>query len=125
MRRLAAVAFVGLCACTGDDVIYDVDASESGPSEAGFYDASSDSGIESGLTDSGSDASDSVADSPILDAAADGDSGVAVSCNNNIKDGTETDIDCGGMSCPSCAKGKMCLKNPDCQSNSCKNNVCQ
>ncbi|MGC8929852.1 MAG: hypothetical protein ACP5OZ_05010, partial [Candidatus Woesearchaeota archaeon] len=36
-------------------------------------------------------------------------------CNNNKKDGDETDVDCGG-SCDPCAKGESCKKNSDCKS---------
>ena len=43
--------------------------------------------------------------------------GVA-SCFNDIKDGTETDANCGG-SCPTCPPGKACLANTDCDTNSC------
>ena len=39
-------------------------------------------------------------------------------CYNNIQDGTETDVDCGG-SCPQCSDQKSCSKNEDCQSNLC------
>ncbi len=45
------------------------------------------------------------------------------SCSDGIKDGDETDVDCGG-SCPACAGGKACLHGSDCRSGSCLNNVC-
>ncbi len=45
-------------------------------------------------------------------------------CNNGIKDGTETDVDCGG-SCAKCANGKACLVASDCQSNLCIDGICQ
>jgi hypothetical protein len=35
-------------------------------------------------------------------------------CNDGIKDGSETDVDCGGGSCPVCAVGKGCNTNSDC-----------
>ena len=44
-------------------------------------------------------------------------------CSDGIKNGNETDIDCGG-SCPSCEDGKSCLQNSDCSSNTCYNSVC-
>src|SRR5262249_6085002 len=38
-------------------------------------------------------------------------------CIDNIKDGTETDVDCGGGICPAtCAVGKNCALNVDCTS---------
>jgi len=45
------------------------------------------------------------------------------SCNDNSKNGSETDIDCGG-SCPGCADGDTCNVDADCMSNSCDDNVC-
>jgi hypothetical protein len=47
------------------------------------------------------------------------------SCANGIKDGAETDIDCGGPACPKCVLGKQCAVNADCQSNVCTAGVCQ
>jgi hypothetical protein len=38
---------------------------------------------------------------------------------DGVKNGTETDIDCGGASCPSCADGKACLVGGDCTSKVC------
>jgi polyhydroxyalkanoate synthesis regulator phasin len=46
------------------------------------------------------------------------------SCANSVKDQNETDVDCGG-NCFGCPQGKACLNNTDCQSNYCKNNVCE
>ncbi len=43
---------------------------------------------------------------------------VPAGCNNNKKEGTETDIDCGG-SCPDCGLRKNCTENSDCASNYC------
>ena len=39
-------------------------------------------------------------------------------CSNNRKDGTESDIDCGGQ-CENCISGQSCYINSDCQSNFC------
>jgi hypothetical protein len=41
------------------------------------------------------------------------------SCSDGIKDGTETDVDCGGTTCPHCALGKTCMVDTDCASNAC------
>jgi Cys-rich repeat protein len=50
-------------------------------------------------------------------------------CTDGIKDGQETDVDCGGPVCDAqdrtCANGKMCLVGPDCQSKVCTGDVCQ
>jgi hypothetical protein len=40
---------------------------------------------------------------------------VASQCSDHQKDGTETDVDCGGANtCSRCALGKACLANSDC-----------
>ncbi len=41
------------------------------------------------------------------------------SCTDNIKNGFETDIDCGGFACGACAINQTCTKNSDCKTNSC------
>ncbi|HVX90321.1 MAG TPA: carbohydrate-binding protein [Candidatus Paceibacterota bacterium] len=40
---------------------------------------------------------------------------VANSCVNGMKDGSETDVDCGG-NCPDCGKGQKCGSDADCGS---------
>jgi hypothetical protein len=45
-------------------------------------------------------------------------------CTDGIKNGSETDVDCGGGSCPPCANGKMCGINADCESNRCLSGFC-
>jgi hypothetical protein len=58
--------------------------------------------------------------------AADCQSGVctgglcqAASCNDSVKNGAETDLNCGGGTCPGCADTKVCLLNADCTSGVC------
>ncbi len=46
------------------------------------------------------------------------------SCHNAIKDGTETDVNCGGGFCPTCADGLTCLVNIDCLSGKCITGKC-
>jgi hypothetical protein len=46
------------------------------------------------------------------------------SCKDNVKNGQETDVDCGGPICPACVEGRMCNGSMDCQSQNCVNNVC-
>jgi hypothetical protein len=46
-------------------------------------------------------------------------------CMDAIKDGAETDVDCGGPACPTCATGKLCAVDADCTSNTCVMGVCQ
>src|SRR5947199_232652 len=43
----------------------------------------------------------------------------AAQCLDNTKNGSETDVDCGGGSCPACANGRSCVGPTDCQSGSC------
>jgi hypothetical protein len=45
-------------------------------------------------------------------------------CTDGIRDGTETDIDCGGSSCPKCANGKTCGVGSDCSSGTCTGGIC-
>jgi hypothetical protein len=47
-----------------------------------------------------------------------------VGCNDGIKNGSETDVDCGGGTCPLCANGKTCGSLVDCASASCASGVC-
>jgi hypothetical protein len=44
---------------------------------------------------------------------------VAHPCNDGVRDGTETDIDCGGLSCPTCSNGLICGADADCASTYC------
>ena len=45
-------------------------------------------------------------------------------CSNGIKEGDETDIDCGG-SCTLCSNGKSCLIDSDCESSYCNGGICE
>lgn len=47
------------------------------------------------------------------------------SCSNGVKDGSETDVDCGGLVCAACVNGRVCRVNGDCQSGDCQSGVCQ
>jgi len=46
-------------------------------------------------------------------------------CSDMIKDGLETDIDCGGGQCPKCTNNKACMQNSDCTSDNCSNGKCR
>jgi hypothetical protein len=50
---------------------------------------------------------------------------VPLTCGNIMKDGTETDIDCGGIDCAPCGTGKSCMTATDCINQICTNNKCQ
>ena len=45
-------------------------------------------------------------------------------CSDKVKNATETDVDCGGLNCPTCAIGKKCGGNADCASGQCKAGIC-
>jgi hypothetical protein len=48
-------------------------------------------------------------------------------CTDGVKDGNETDVDCGGVAmstCPACASGKRCTQASDCASMTCTAGVC-
>src|SRR4051794_16471710 len=57
-------------------------------------------------------------DLAVVDAAP--DLGKA-QCLDGVKDGDETDVDCGGLSCAKCAANKGCLRGTDCSSGFCTN----
>ena len=51
--------------------------------------------------------------------------GTCTSCyTDGIRNGTETDIDCGGTGCHQCQPGQGCTGHNDCVSQSCTNGVC-
>jgi hypothetical protein len=47
-------------------------------------------------------------------------------CTDGMMNGTETDVDCGGMACPGCTTGMACLTGSDCLGGVCDaNSMCQ
>ena len=46
-------------------------------------------------------------------------------CSDDIKNGTETDVDCGGHICGGCAPDASCLVNADCASALCREQLCR
>ncbi len=49
---------------------------------------------------------------------------VPAGCGDTVKNGTETDTDCGGATCPHCATGKSCATGTDCVGGTCTANIC-
>ena len=47
------------------------------------------------------------------------------SCTDGIKNGKETDIDCGGPDCSPCASGRTCTRVLDCTSGHCSAGICR
>ncbi len=45
-------------------------------------------------------------------------------CVDGIIDGSETDVDCGGVVCGACGVGRACAVPSDCTTGLCVNNVC-
>jgi hypothetical protein len=46
------------------------------------------------------------------------------SCTDGAKDGAETDVDCGGPSCPVCVAGARCVTSRDCKTGLCSGGIC-
>jgi hypothetical protein len=44
-------------------------------------------------------------------------------CGDNLVNGEETDVDCGGRICSSCNSGKHCLVDRDCRSKLCNSDL--
>jgi hypothetical protein len=49
----------------------------------------------------------------------------SATCTDGVKNGNETDVDCGGGTCPRCATGKTCASRNDCASARCTAGTCQ
>jgi hypothetical protein len=49
---------------------------------------------------------------------------VTSDCHNGIRDGNETDVDCGGIDCAPCGVGGFCSLNRDCSTGICAAGVC-
>ncbi len=49
---------------------------------------------------------------------------VSPTCADGVKNGGETDVDCGGAMCAACEVGAVCAANTDCKSGLCVGAVC-
>jgi hypothetical protein len=49
----------------------------------------------------------------------------AATCVDGVRNGTESDIDCGGITCQGCPDGRLCNFSSDCINLNCANGVCQ
>jgi hypothetical protein len=49
----------------------------------------------------------------------------APTCDDEVENGSETDVDCGGGSCALCATNQICLAAGDCESGVCASQRCQ
>src|SRR5881394_764963 len=50
--------------------------------------------------------------------------GRCISCGDGVRDGSESDVDCGGDLCAPCAVGNACGMNRDCRSGACEKGTC-
>ena len=67
----------------------------------------------------------SVADCGVHSLCNGGNFCVSIGCADGIKDGDETDTDCGGSTCSTCLIGGTCLHPGDCLSTHCVSMVCR
>jgi hypothetical protein len=65
------------------------------------------------------------ADCSVAGEICQGTNCVQPACANAMKDGSETDIDCGGPDCNPCGTNKNCMAPSDCVSTVCSNMKCQ
>jgi len=49
---------------------------------------------------------------------------VVPTCTDGTLNQDESDLDCGGTTCPGCEEGKICSVNSDCETNFCSNGLC-
>ncbi len=92
--------------------------SGSGQGSASGEDGGSTSGGADDGSSSGSDAS----------TAGDGDESSSgepePTCEDGVRNGDETDVDCGGPTCDVCESGAACLEPTDCASGVCEGELC-
>ena len=68
---------------------------------------------------------------PSADTASDrtdtcqGETCGGASCSNAVRDGQESDVDCGGPDCSACPVGDQCKDDGDCQSERCEAGTCK
>lgn len=58
------------------------------------------------------------------DASGGGSSGQPPDCSDSIRNGDETDVDCGGEACPACIAGQSCSGDDDCATAECYQGSC-
>ncbi|MCB9592749.1 MAG: hypothetical protein H6719_08450 [Sandaracinaceae bacterium] len=105
---LAVTASLCLTGCPSDEPDTDGGSpgTDAGPTgtDAGMM------GVDSGMM---------VEDAGGMDAGGEDDAGPTASCTNGVMDGAESDVDCGGGTCPTCAEGAGCGTDADCASGTC------
>jgi hypothetical protein len=46
-------------------------------------------------------------------------------CTDGTRNGSETDVDCGGGTCGACGVGKICTQDTDCTTETCRSGTCR
>ncbi len=107
-HRLAAHGFAALAitACAGEVV------------ESVATDSAAEDGIVTLSSTNTEDTTSSSTDDTTAESSGNRD------CNDNVFNGDETDVDCGG-SCDPCVDGQGCAEASDCQSLACSGGECQ
>lgn len=72
---------------------------------------------------SGGDPAEPADAAPETAEVADGPSSIFPSCGDRVKNGSESDVDCGGDECAPCEAGKTCRIAEDC-AGTCRNGFC-
>jgi hypothetical protein len=80
-------------------------------------------GADTGTTDTGTKDT-GTKDTGTPDTATVDSGPASATCTDNAKNGSETDVDCGGSCATKCADSKACAGAADCLNSNCENNVC-
>lgn len=104
--RLLAWGLVAACGC-GDDTA----------------DGAGGGSTSSNTTTSTTSSTGSGAGGEGVGGGAGGTGGAAPECTDGVKDGSESDVDCGGA-CAGCDVGKTCVVPQDCASGACTGGAC-
>jgi hypothetical protein len=119
---LAAAAFIGGCAQVLGLEPWMNPRGATGGSATGSGGAGGDAGNGGAGGGAGAPVTSSTTSSGELDGGL-GD-GNPPTCFDGIQDGMESDVDCGGDSCPECGAGKKCNDGADCASGQCTDGRC-
>ena len=127
LRCVVVLCVLGLALAAGcDDEVSSSPDQGAPPQETGATDSAVDSGKDSAPPDQGQP--DMPAPDQLLPDLLVPDLLVPdmplPSCTDKLKNGDETDVDCGGATCPKCANTKGCGKAADCLSGFCLAGKC-
>lgn len=79
-------------------------------------------GLCAGIADTGACTMSNSCNSGVCTAGA----CAAPACNDTVKNGLESDLDCGGATCgATCTAGKTCAASSDCSANRCEGALCR